>query len=183
MQGESNPFEAPTSRLAMPRPFTRPARSRVVRRRLVIGWLVIFVLNLPFAVYFGAGMGGPEVWLGMTLAVIVLGSFGAWYCLSSARRGMAMILGGGFVALSQVTPFLQVFAGLFGVGLAQGLGFVVGARPGGVGEPLLSGIGGGFVASMVSGSVLMFAALVVGLIVNELLPDRWLVIGEPVDES
>lgn len=181
MQDESNPFEAPTSRPAIPRPFTWPARSRVARRRRLIGWLVIFVLNLPFAVYFGAGMGGPEVWLGMTLAVIVLGGFGAWYCLSSARRGMAMIVGGGFVASSQVIPALQVFAGLFGVGLAQGLGFVVGAHPGG--GPLLSGIGGGFVASMVSGSLLMFAALVVGLIVNHLLPDRWLVIGEPDDES
>ena len=159
-----NPYQAPCSNRSEP---TRTEFNVSSAKRLYMAWFFIFALNLIAPLYFGWRMTEDGGRIGMLLAAILLLAVGYWICASARELGFALVVGGVAVALSQVLPMLQIMAGALGCALAVAMGLhsngdAVDSPPMVVGEV------GGFVVTLITGSLLMGAALVTGLALRAL---------------
>lgn len=83
-------------------------------RKTVVSWIIVFLLNLPICVFFGASMipsaGG---YAGMAIGCMMWCSLGILLCFGNQiSQVRAATRGGVLVALSQFYPMLQMFAGM-----------------------------------------------------------------------
>ncbi|RUL87884.1 hypothetical protein [Tautonia sociabilis] len=170
MDGE-NPYQAPASPTG---PSPRPkGPGRRPGRRMLVGWLAVLLVNLPVPLMFGSWITDRDGTIGMGAAVVLLAGVGGWAILRSFRVGLALIVGGSAVALSQVVPMLQFVAGMIGVSLAKAIGL---AEPGPWEEPTVPGVlgaAGGFVVTVVTGTLLLAVSLGIGLVLQVITPGRW----------
>lgn len=122
-----------------------------------VTWLGVFALNLIVPLGFGWSMVEERgrVGMGLTLlSFLLLSSYVAG--VKSRFFHFALPVGGAFVALSQVCPILQVGAGMAGMTAAHLLG-----------QTAVRGISvssefGGFIITLVTGSILQAVAVGVG---------------------
>jgi hypothetical protein len=143
--------------------FAGPVAAKVGRleppdgRGISIGlWVVVFVLNLVIPLMYGLSAARGDARFGMLLGIAILLALGCWASLASRTIGMALLVGGGIVALSQFLPALQILAGLIAVGAA---GIIDGTG----GRMAVGSFLGGLVATVVTGGILIGIALALGL--------------------
>lgn len=126
---------------------------------LLVGWGIIYGLNLFVPLFFGLAVTEKSGRQGMTFAIFLLLGLGSWAVSTLRDAGKAVILGGGFVALTQCIPFLQVSAGAIGISVARDMGQTIGREQ--VGSEF-----GGFAATVVTGGLLITLALILGWMVQ-----------------
>lgn len=138
---------------------------------LRVGWSLVFVANLPVPLLCGLALTGWGGRLGMLAAIGVL-YIGGWESCRSYRRLASVIIAGGtLVALAQGYPLGHICAGTISIGISRGLKLVS------YGENI-SGALGGCVVTLLTGEILLAAALVAGMMIAllyriaELLPCR-----------
>ncbi len=102
---------------------------------------------------------------GMLAGILCYFGAGCLVALKSRRVLMTVVYGGWVVAASQAVPFLQMISGIFGVTAAGAVG--QSSKPGIEGD--LNGEAGGFIATVVTGGILLVAALVLGLVIRVIL--------------
>ena len=134
------------------------------KKRLYVGWLTVFALNLILPGFLGWQTTENGGRLGMLVGAAVLLTVGLWICSRAAKLGFALIIGGIAVALSQVIGILQMLAGISAYACAEALGLVESMQAG----PHISNAIGGFVITLITGALLMAAALVAGLMLRAL---------------
>jgi hypothetical protein len=103
-------------------------------------------------------------------ALFVMAVIGAEACSRWDRPGRAVVLGGTLVALLQLIPILQVFAGELALRAGAGLGLAI---PIEVGLYRATGVLGGFLVTVMTGAQLIGIALVLGLFIQLITPARW----------
>lgn len=164
---DANPYQAPASLEAeSPQPSTA-ARLPV---RLLAGWTAVFLLNMPIPLLLGGEVTKNHGRFGMFVAAATLLLLGGWFCVSQRKLGWSLAIGGVPIALSQLVPFLQMIAGIVALSIGEFFQQIENkddALPQVVGEP------GGFLLTIVTGSLLMGAALALGLLMRALMPTRW----------
>lgn len=121
-------------------------------------WIVVCAVNLIVPVFLGWGITDDRGRIGMALGIVVVLALGYRACFSSPEVVRTIAYGGWLVAFTQCIPFVQFIAGFVGVGVAQELGL---ASEGGIG--LVSTIMGGFVATLITGGLLIALAVVIGM--------------------
>ena len=130
-------------------------------RPFVRDWAYVFLANLIVPLPLGLMLTGDFAGLlGMLLALVILFRSGWRVTCASRRFERGLRVGGWLVAVFQILPVFQVFAGMSGVVAASAVGF--GTKEDGV-LLRVSGLVGGFVATMVTGVCLISAALILGL--------------------
>ena len=130
-------------------------------KRLVLAWVAVYAANLPLALLFGWGFTRDAGRAGMVGGVLGLLAIGALACIARRRVGLALVIGGVPVALSQVWGVPQIYAGFIGLRVAAAAGLMSWRWPGDS-EVGLAGASGGVVATVVTGSILMGAGLALG---------------------
>jgi hypothetical protein len=123
-------------------------------------WAWVYVANLPFALFFGTlattAIGAAGMWLG----VLALFLIGRRACFVARESVLTVVYGGWILAAFQFIPVGQIAAGLAGVGAAQAMGLAHHDL-----GPIHTALGG-FVATIVTGSLLLLAAAALGLVVR-----------------
>jgi hypothetical protein len=166
MPPSANPYASPTNdNIDSSR--ERPSDT-VSTKRLCLGWLAVFALNLIVPLFLGWGVTAPEGRIGMLLAVLFILVLGLWICASARQVGFALVVGGVAVALSQVFPILQMMAGIFGFALAQGIGVLARDADGIAADVFhdVDTVAAGFVVTMTTGGLLVAASTVAGLAIR-----------------
>jgi hypothetical protein len=107
--------------------------------------------------------------IGLLIATITLFAAGECLCIFAPTIAAPVIVGAVVVALSQLYPILQMIAGLAAVGIGRRLGLMLDADPVGV---FRSGAGG-FVVTVVTGSILIAESAAVGLLIRVITPNHW----------
>ena len=109
-----NPYQAPLALVDDAIPEGKVVAVRETRK-LIIVWVIIFLLNLPFPVAIGSAFTtGYSIWaMVATLVVLVLG--GIALCIWYPSIARPLVVGSAVTAVSQIVPILHVAAGLFGV--------------------------------------------------------------------
>lgn len=176
---EPNPYEAPLAVASGP-PLTRPTRPRG-GGRLLLGWAVVFSCNMIVPLLFGwdltrdAGRGGL-----FAAGALLLGG-GLWLCRAWPTLGGPLVAGAVLVSLTQLLPILQIIAGLMGLRLARAFGQAVS-----LGEfdfDRITGGLGGFVATLVTGGLLIGVSAAIGLFLRLVTPARWWVRASAIDDT
>ncbi|MCE9531831.1 MAG: hypothetical protein K8T89_12010 [Planctomycetes bacterium] len=122
------------------------------RRVWHIAWPFVLAANL--IVPLGWGMDetrGDAIW-GMVAAIPLFWLAGHGICAESRKSGSVLVMGGIVVALLQIVPILHITAGIVGVSLAAGPGM-----------HKLTTFLGGFVATLITGGLLLLVALPFGM--------------------
>lgn len=164
---DANPYQAP-ARVEGETPPLSAARR--IPKRLLAGWTAVFLLNMPLPLLYGWIFTQNHGRAGMFAAAATLLLLGGWVCVTQRKLGLALVVGGAPLALSQIFPLAQFMAGL--VALIIGDFFrQVENKDDTVGEVVSEP--GGFLVTMITGSLLMGAALVLGLLLRALMPARW----------
>lgn len=162
---DANPYQAPAS-LEGETPLA-PGRLPV---RLLAGWTALFLLNMPLPLLFAGEVTRNHGRSGVFVASAALWLLGCWVCVAQRKTGFALAVGGAPVALSQIVPFLQIMAGM--VALTAGEFFQqIENKDDALGQVVSEP--GGFLLTMITGGLLMSAALVLGLLMRALMPARW----------
>ncbi|WP_152051697.1 hypothetical protein [Tautonia marina] len=160
MSDASNPYLAPESPM-----IDRPAdlsRPRKGTPGLLVGWVIVFLVNLPIPVMFGSALTEGNARIGMTVGTVALGLVGGLFCQRSYRIALALTAGGVAVAITQVIAIPQFIAGSIGLMVSTTLGL---ADPNfDVGSNEMTLWSGGLVTTLVTGSLLMGLALGIGLL-------------------
>jgi hypothetical protein len=175
-----NPYAAPLSQTGA----SDALVSRDVNRGSShVAWVLVFLGNLIVPLLCGWQMTGSGGHVGIVLAIVPMWCLGH-YVVDSYRTVRGPLLAGGLcVGLSQVVPVIQVIAGLVGVGIASRM--FHDAPPGQDPDIGLTHLTepGAFVATLVTGALLLVAAAVLGLLLRITLRSLgWLKDGrdEPV---
>ena len=107
----------------------------------------------------------------MSIAVVFLLVLGCCICAMGRKLAAPLIVGGAFVALTQVFPILQIAAGMMGMGVGRAIGVAS------LGDdslpPRLNSEYGGFVVTFVTGGILMATGACSGMLIRLLTPARW----------
>lgn len=136
-------------------------------------WVLVFLGNLFIPLLLGWDMTTPRGRVGMGLGILVLCLLGIVACARSVLVGRMLIVGGAVVALSQFLPIPQIIAGSIGMNTGVAVGLVR-ALPERQNEPEdVSNVAGGLVVTLMSGGLLMAAAIVLGFMARIVTPDRW----------
>lgn len=122
---------------------------------LIVGWVFVYILNLIVPLFLAMFVTDKAGKLGMTAAIVALLGLGCLVVPRCRHAGKAVVIGGGFTALLQFFPPLPMLAGTIGVAVARDMGQTLG------GDQIASEFGG-FVATVVTGGVLIAVALVIG---------------------
>lgn len=157
---EPNPYQAPQSDAAQAPQFADlPTKGK---KRLYVAWFFVFALNLIVPALIGWQMTEDGGRIGMLAAGMLLLAVGYWICAVARQLGFALVVGGVAVALSQVFPILQMTAGIVSCALAEAMGLY---SSGDDVNPLgtVAGDVGSFALTLITGGLLMAAALAVGL--------------------
>jgi MFS family permease len=161
MEGH-NPYEPPKSSTAPP-PDRSPA-SRRARAWTYAAWIFVCALNMAVPLLFSGSMTEEHGKLGMLLAVVSFFSCGCFLCAFQHKLAQAAIIGGAFVALTQLFPVLHIVAGLAGMAIGHALGLAdIGSDEQ---SPRLLSELGGFVVALITGGILMAVATGFGLAIQ-----------------
>jgi hypothetical protein len=174
---EANPYQAPASVEGETPP--PPAAGRLPMR-LLAGWTAIFLLNMPLPLLFAGEVTRNHGRSGVFVASATLWLLGGWVCVAQRKVGFALAVGGAPVALSQIVPLLQIMAGIVALTVGE-LFQQVENKDDAVGQVVSEP--GGFLLTMITGSLLMGAALVLGLLLRALMPARWREAASPGNSS
>lgn len=155
---EDNPYAAPLAA-------ADPAPSDMQRVGLweQIAWAVVFGVNLivPVILALSSTHGGRA---GIILAAILLFILSLRAIIRSERIWFALMSGGICVGLSQVMPILQIVAGLISLLVAKGISGIdldpTNGKNVGLNEPI------GFVVTLLTGGLLLLAALLCGQFIH-----------------
>jgi hypothetical protein len=134
-----------------------------------VAWALVFLGNLFVPLLFGWGMTGDGGHIGIVLAILLMWCLGHRVVDSYRTIRGPLLTGGLCVGLSQVVPSIQFAAGMVGVGIASRM-FHDGP-PGhdpDIAFPHLTEAGA-FVATLLTGAMLMIAAALVGLLLRTIL--------------
>lgn len=86
----------------------------------ILAWTVAYAANLIIPLYFGLLVcGKTESWLGMAMGVLVWWALPAPICFWSGRIRVALVIGAGFVAITQFIPMIHLIAGIVAIDLWQ----------------------------------------------------------------
>ncbi len=129
---------------------------------LVGGWAGVYALNLIVPLPLGWTMTDAAGRVGMVLAVLTMLATGGYACLGSRKAGVTLLVGGGILAVCQFFPFPQILAGMIGIAAARAMGLTTGGE--GHGMEVVNSVLGGFVATTLTGGILIVAALSMGII-------------------
>jgi hypothetical protein len=126
----------------------------------VAAWIGAYAVNLILPVYLGWMMtrGGGRV--GMMVGIITVFALGWRACFVYREAVLTVSYGGWIVAASQFVPFLQMLAGLIGAGVAMAMTRET--------RDLSTAISG-FLATLLTGGILIAFAAVFGLVI------RWMI--------
>jgi len=151
-----------------PKPPSGPDFAFLDKRRHehppVGGWTWVYIVNLPVALFLGALVTTANGAVGMWLGVLALFLVGRRACFVARESMLTVVYGGWVVAAFQFFPMGQIAAGLVGVGVAQGSMGLAHHDLGPIDTAL-----GGFMATIVTGLLLIFAAAVLGLLTRGLI--------------
>jgi hypothetical protein len=125
-------------------------------------WTLVFVLNLIVPLFFGWMLTADSGRFGMAAGIGLLWYLGYRACGQNDWWGRALVRGGFLVALTQLFPLLQIWAGVVGVGIASALGPLVMADTH-IGGTIHTGLGG-LIATVLTGLSLMGVAAFCGAI-------------------
>lgn len=126
-----------------------------------LAWVGVYLPNLIIPVYFARMICNEPAMVGMVFGVLVVFGVGCRACFRSRRLMLAIIYGGWVVGASQFLPMLQMFAGSFAVGGVAALGLTTSGRAEDVNTAA-----GGFVATLITGALLLAVAASFGLILG-----------------
>lgn len=141
----------------------KPRGSSHGTRPLVLAWVAVYLLNLIFPLFAGWSVTGKGGRVGMFLGILLLLATGCLAVVKSRRFGIALVVGGVFVAVGQLLPIAQLGAGTIGLYAAQLLGLVTLRWPDDdIGD--INGEPGGFVATVITGGLLMVPAAIIGMV-------------------
>ena len=128
MQSE-NPYQVTTE--LEHSPVAEEANAAPVRRT-VTSWIIVFLLNLPVCVLFGASLfSSAGGYAGMFIGCVLWCGLGILLCFGNhIPHVRATARGGLLVALSQFYPLLQMFAGTIAAAILESL-FNLGGSDGG----------------------------------------------------
>ena len=87
-----------------------PTQTKERFSRTVI-WSVVFSLNLIVPLTFGSSVIAKGGGFGMVIAIICFWLLGAFAVYHNERLSAVLLSGGIVVAMSQILPFLQLYAG------------------------------------------------------------------------
>lgn len=117
-------------------------------------WSVVFVANLIMPLQFASLIVHQRAWIGVSLAVAAYWRAGLYACRKNRSMSLSLIIGGGLVALSQVYPLLHILAGSIALH-ANSVSLEVGSDS-------LTGAVSGFLATAITGGILLTVATLVG---------------------
>ena len=138
-------------------------RPASVKRPPVLAWTVVYIVNLFLPVFLGLSATREGGKFGMLLGVILYFTLGCYLCYVAREVVRTLVYGGWVVAVAQCFLFPHMIVGLFGVSSAGALGQAADLDV--TSEP------GGFIATLVTGGILLAAAAVFGLVI------RWIMSG------
>lgn len=161
-ESELNPYASPT----VP---SESGKTTITERAhrigpWLIGWVVVYLLNLIVPAMLGADQIRDDAAIGVLSAVLLLLAFGCLLCVYRPRTAAILTYGGVVVGASQVFPALHVIAGLIALLVVEGF------RPGVARVSFESGFG----LTFVTGVVLLLAAGGIGSVLQLFLPTSWL---------
>ncbi|TWT73472.1 hypothetical protein Pla123a_38080 [Posidoniimonas polymericola] len=174
MTRSDNPYQSPSVAADPPVP-----RAALWDRFSVVGWPVVYALNIIVPLMFGWGMTEQAGRVGMFVAMAVVLAGGWWLAPRHAWVGRRLIVGAVITALSQVIPILHIYIGMASIAIVTSVGSLV------AGEPLDAPLSGplrsetaGFAVTVLVGGSLIVCSLVFGLVLGLLLPRKWMMPGE-----
>lgn len=129
-------------------------------------WMVVFALNMIMPGLLGWIVTSDQGRLGMIAGALLMLCGGWTVCYYRPAIAAKTILGAVPIALSQLFPILQFIAGMIGFALADGLGLSIDDELVG---PITSELGS-LVVTVVTGSILITEAAVVGWLLSLALP-------------
>lgn len=146
---------------------------------LMVSWLVVFAINLPIPLWFGWSFAEGDGRAGVIAALPLIFAIGIFGCGVARKVGLALVVGGVIVALSQFFPVLQIVAGVFGIAVGRVLGLVEDGG-GDVLDSTIPSLAGGFVVTLATAAALIGPAVVMGSLLSLFLPRRWR--GDPAGD-
>jgi len=164
-----NPYQPPVASPEAIATETRPERVVAGPLVLSIEWTAVLCFNLIVPVLFGMGMTSERAKIGVFLAIAMIACIGYYFCYARPLPVLFIIRGGVLVALSQMFPMLQVFAGALSIQILLTLGIIEDSDI----LNMLSTATAGFLAALLTGTILMSAAFIVGVLLRLVTPDRW----------
>ena len=126
----------------------------------VLPWIGVYAVNLILPVWLGLMRTRDGGRIGMLLGIIAVFALGCRLCFVSREPVLTVVYGGWIVAASQFAPFLQILAGLIGVGAARAM-----SRETGNVDTVL----GGFIATSLTGGILIAVAAAFGLVIRSIV--------------
>jgi hypothetical protein len=126
---------------------------------LIVGWIVVFGLNLITPVLFATAITNRRGMIGVGIACVAFAVAGTQLCVTRRETGKRLVTGASIVGLSQLFPIAQVFAGVFAINLASAVGIAGETLGGGSG---ITSISAGFVVCLLTGIPLAVLAWIIG---------------------
>lgn len=123
-------------------------------------WSCLFLANLAVPLLMGLGETQLDGRTGMYAGILACWAIGAIVCFTSATIGTALYWGAVFVAILQFIPFLQIYAGIYGVGIGSQFNSVPHHE-----YQRLDTWMSGLIATMITGGILQLAALAFGIVI------------------
>jgi hypothetical protein len=124
----------------------------------LLGWSVVYVLNLIIPGFFGSIVCRDGGNLGMVLGVVAFYVAVTWAVMRWPRFARWATLGGTAVALTQFAPLIQFWSGSLALWLWGGL---IGATRLKLGDGVIAEVGG-FVVTVLTGQPLFMVAILLG---------------------
>lgn len=172
-RSEINPYQSPAaSAYETTSASHEVANEDATETRGYIAWGVVFAGNLLIPLLVGWGVTQDGGRWGMLAAVALLFVVGCWLCAAVPRVARALLVGSVAVGLTQAIPVLQLMAGIAALGLVELLRLDTGFNDAAPRPHTMTNELSGFVATLVTGGLLMTAALVAGLAIRGLL-SKW----------
>jgi hypothetical protein len=125
----------------------------------LLAWSWVYIANLCIPVLWGSMVTREGGRVGMVTGIIVVFALGCRACYVSRKAVLTMVYGGWIVAASQLLPILHIFAGMMGTSAA---------RLTGIENDNTNTAVGGFIATLVTGCILMTAAGAFGLAIRDI---------------
>ncbi len=129
-------------------------------------WAFVLALNLIVPLFFGWALTQGYARAGLVAAIGCFWIAGHYFCRRGRAAAYSLVVGGALFAVTQFFPFPQIVAGMIAVAIAQhfeSLFFEAGD-----GLPNLTSAIGGFLATFVTGSILVSLALLIGAVIYSL---------------
>jgi hypothetical protein len=130
----------------------------------ILPWLVVYVVNLIVPLILAVSATNQSGKVGMGLGILLVFALGCRLCFVSRRAVLTVVYGGWVVAAAQLFPLLQICAGIAGIRVASALSGWSMHR-----EEKGDSVLGGFLATVVTGALLLTVATVLGRIIQGLI--------------